>query len=383
MKKELFVAVATLVGFVVGAGILGLPYVFSKSGFLTGILNVVLIGIAVMTVNLMLGEISLRTKTSHQWTGYAGKYLGKKGKKLMLIFLTLGWYGAMIAYIIKVGQFFSALIEPIINIYPIIFSIIFAIAGSYFVFKGLKLIEKSEFLMIAITLLVITIIGIFSIPAINPANLNHIDLSQFWIPFGVVLFAFGGAGAIPEIREELKKNEKLMRNAIIIGTLIPLIIYIVFPLFVVGVTGLETTDGAIIGLGNALGYKMLVLGSFFGILVMSTSFLAVGLAIKEIFKFDYKANNTKSSLLACAFPFIIAIIIIMLNIDNAFYKVIDIIGAFIYPLTSILFVLIFWKAKTKGNRKPEYSLRFSKALGIIIIILFLTGFVNELVRIFF
>ena len=43
MGKELFVAVATLVGFVVGAGILGLPYVFAQSGFLTGVLSVLFI----------------------------------------------------------------------------------------------------------------------------------------------------------------------------------------------------------------------------------------------------------------------------------------------------------------------------------------------------
>ena len=60
-----------------------------------------------MILNLMIGETSLRTKSSHQLVGYAERYLGKKGKKLMLIFLLLGWYGAMIAYIIKTGQFLS------------------------------------------------------------------------------------------------------------------------------------------------------------------------------------------------------------------------------------------------------------------------------------
>jgi len=81
---------------------------------------------------------------------------------------------------------------------------------------------------------------------------------------------------------------------------------------------------------------------------MSTSFLVIGLAIKEIFKFDYKVHNIKSSLLACVIPIIISIIIIMINIDNAFYKVIDISGAFIYPITSIFFVAIYIKAKPKG-----------------------------------
>lgn len=383
MKKELFIAVATLVGFCVGAGILGLPYVFSKAGFITGILNVILIGFVVTILYLMLGEVSLRTKRSHQIVGYAGKYLGPKGKKTLFYLLLFGWYGAIIAYTIKIGEFLSALISPIINISPIYYSILFALIGYYFVHKGIALIKKSEFWMILFVILVLILIGIFSIPSINQSNLTTFNLKDFWFPFGLVLFAFGAAGAIPEMREELKKNEKLMKYAIIIGTSLSALAYIVFPLFVVGVTGQATTDGAVIGLGNALGYKMLLLGGLLGILTMSTSFLAIGLAIKETFKFDYRKNNLKSSLLACVFPFIIALIIIILKIDNAFYNVLNIIGSFIYPLSGIMFVLIFWKAKKKGDRKPEYSLKFSKTLGTIIILLFLAGFINGFIRLLF
>jgi tyrosine-specific transport protein len=334
-----------------------------------------------MFLNLMIGETSLRTKKSHQLVGYASKYLGHRWKKVRVILLSLGWYGAMIAYIIKVGEFLSALIEPLINISPIYFSIIFALIGSYFVYKGISIIKKSEFWMVLLTLIIITIIGIFSIPNIQLTNLNGFHISNFWLPFGVVLFAFGGAGAIPVMKEELKKNKNLMKHAIFIGTIISALIYLLFPLLIVGVTGTNTTDGAIIGLGNALGYKMLLLGGFFGILTMSTSFLAIGLAIKEIFKFDYKKNNTTSALIACTIPFITALIIILLKIDNAFYKVIDVTGAFLYPLTSILLVIMFWKAKNRGEREPEYSIKYGKILGILIILLFLTGFVNEIFRI--
>jgi amino acid permease len=383
MGKELFVAVATLVGFVVGAGILGLPYVFAQSGFLTGVLSVLFIGITVLILNLMIGETSLRTKSSHQLVGYAERYLGKKGKKLMLIFLLLGWYGAMVAYIIKTGQFLSALLDPIIIINPVYYSIIFALLGSFLVYRGLSLIEKSEFWMVTFIFIIIAIIAIFTAPQINTSNLTTFNLNQFWFPFGVVLFAFGGAGAIPEMREELKNNKKLIKKAIIIGTIISALIYILFPILIVGVTGLNTTDGAILGLGQVLGYKILALGSLFGILTMTTSFIAIGLAIKEIFKFDYRDNEIQSSFLATVIPFTTAIIIILLKIDNAFYKVIDLNGAIIYPLTSILFVIMFWRARKMGNRKPEYTLKFAKTLGVIVILIFLLGFINEMVKLFF
>ena len=68
--KLLLEASSTLVGFTIGAGILGLQYVVAHAGFLTGILNIVVIGCAVLMMNLMLGVAVLRTKEHHQLTGY-------------------------------------------------------------------------------------------------------------------------------------------------------------------------------------------------------------------------------------------------------------------------------------------------------------------------
>ena len=78
-KRKFFAAAFTLTGTIVGAGILGLPYVFSRSGFFIGFFWLILLGLIMLFVNLCLGEISLRTKKIHQLPGYAEKYLGKKG----------------------------------------------------------------------------------------------------------------------------------------------------------------------------------------------------------------------------------------------------------------------------------------------------------------
>ena len=57
-------------------------------------------------------------------------------------------------------------------------------------------------------------------------------------------------------------------------------------------------------------------------------------------------------------------------------------GSIIFPLTGIMFVFIFWQSRKKSERVPEFSLKYGRLLGIIVIIIFLIGLINELVRMF-
>ncbi|MBU1704212.1 MAG: hypothetical protein KJ922_02520, partial [Nanoarchaeota archaeon] len=134
MAKNLYQAIATLIGFTIGAGILGIPFVIAKAGFVTGIIDIVLIGIAILFINLYIGEISLRTKGSHQLTGYADKYLGKWGKGLMTFSMIFGMYGALIAYTVKEGEFLFKVFSPLFGGNQIIYSLIFLVLASILIF---------------------------------------------------------------------------------------------------------------------------------------------------------------------------------------------------------------------------------------------------------
>jgi len=71
-KKRNFLSAAfTLTGTIIGAGILGLPYVFAKAGFVIGLFWLIFLGLTLIFVKLCLGEIILRTKQTHQLPGYA------------------------------------------------------------------------------------------------------------------------------------------------------------------------------------------------------------------------------------------------------------------------------------------------------------------------
>ena len=369
MDRDYFGSIATLMGTIVGAGVLGIPFVVAKSGFLNGFLVILIIGILMAFVFLYLGEITLRTSGIHQLTGYAEIYLGKKGKFFMMLSMILGIYGALLAYIIGTGKAAAALLSGNSFIFSLI---IFAIC-SYIVYKGLRAVENSELYFVFGTVFVILLISMISMNKINPENLSSsLELSKLFIPFGVILFAFLGTSGIPEIREELAGKEKSMKKVIILTLVIVTIVYSIFALVSVGVMGSKTTDIATVGLGKTVNESVLILGNLFAVFAMSTSFLVLALALKEMYNYDYKISEKKSWLLTCSIPLLM---FLFLAGSTTFTKILTITGILVGGLEGILIVFMYFKAKKFGNRKPEFEMKKSYLIAFLIILIFVLGVV--------
>jgi len=212
--SKTFAAFAVLLGTIIGAGILGIPYVAMKSGFLIGAAHIIIIGILMAIIMLYLGEIALRTKATHQLPGYAQKYLGRAGRNWMFIAMAFGIFSAITAYLIAEGRSLSYLIfnSPI---YEFQMGILFWLALSAITYFGINALEKGEIVGMIFVFTMIISISVYFSNKINAGNLAHIFPGQFLAPFGVVLFAFLGFAAIPEVERVLGEHKKPMKNIII------------------------------------------------------------------------------------------------------------------------------------------------------------------------
>jgi len=372
MKKRGLEAIATLMGTVVGAGIFGIPYVVAKAGFLTGLMNIILIAGLVLIMKLYLGEVVLRTKGNHQLTGYAGKYLGKSGKRIMTFVMMFGIYGALLAYLIGEGRAFSAIFGGSAFLYSLLFFIFVTIL----IFIGLKVIKEYELYMIMVVIVIVFLISLFSFKQINLDNLTGFNLGDIFLPYGVVLFAFLGSVAVPEMKEILEEDKKKLKKCIIIGSLLVLVVYLVFTFFVVAVTGFDTTEIATLGLGKVLGKKMLIVGNLFAVFAMATSFLTLGLAMKEMYNYDYGFSKNLSWFLTCSVPFGL----FLLGFQN-FIKTIGYVGSIAGGIEGMLIVFMAWRAVKMGDRKPEYSIVKGRLIGVILIAVFILGIVYQLLNV--
>lgn len=372
MNKKLFwSAVFTLTGTVIGAGVLGIPFVVVRSGFWTGLFSIVLIGLVILLLNLLVGEVSLRTRKIHQLVGYADKYLGRYGKLLMLGAMAVCCYGALIAYTLGVSQS----LFTVFGMSQLFWAVAFYIAMMLVLYGSIKALAGSELFLECAKFLVfaVLVLIVFASSKFSASNLQGFYLPNFFLPFGVILFAFLGETAIPEMREILKKNLKILKSSIIIGSLIPIFIYILFAAAVVGVTGLFTTEVATIGIASVFGGFTSGLFHFFAILAMSTSFLALGYALKQMFIEDFKLKNFNAWTLTLAVP----VILISLGV-HSFVKVLDVSGAISGSIIAILVVFLHYKAKKLGNRKPEFSFKINKLVYVLLSAFFIAGLFHSL-----
>ncbi len=357
MNKRFLEAVATLIGTTIGAGVLGIPYVVAKSGLAVGLLHIAIIGTAIILLNLLLGEVVLKTKSSHQLAGYAGKYLGPKGRRIMTLTLLFGIYGAMVAYIIGVGEAMHA-IWPQIAAFP--GSILFFSAAITVLYFGYRAFEESELALSSALLIVISAIiaaAVFS-SKFSQANFTGTSLQNIFLPYGVVLFAFLGAVAVPSMKEELAGNKNLLRKAIIIGGLIPILLYALFAIAVVGVSGAQTSGIATISLGQQLGAASAVLANLFAILAMGTSFIALGFALKQMFFHDYGLDQKDAWGIACGVP----LFAFLFGLKD-FIGVIGVVGAIAGGVEGILIIAMHRKAqKRTGTARKAAALLLTAML---------------------
>lgn len=372
MTKNFVLAISTLVGAIVGLGMFGIPYTASRAGFFVGIGYILSLGIVMLLIHLIYGEVIERTKERHRLTGYVEKYLGKKWKKFAGIAIILGVYITLLAYIIVGGKFLALLFPGILD--PFTLGIIFWFVLSVAVWRGMRTIAAVELGMTAFLILFVVILFVWGVGDIELQNFSAPNLSDIFLPYGVVLFALSGIFAISEIRELLKMDGKRYKQLIVWGSLIPVVIYLIFTVLVVGISGTGTSEEALHGLVAHLGAGITRLGAVFGIFAIATSYLVIGSNLKHTFEYDWHMKRIFSALSATFIP----VILFILGLQK-FIQVISFSGAIFGAIMGIFVVLIYQKAILSGDKEPGYVLNVPKFVLWGLVALFALGGVYEII----
>ncbi len=369
MRKNFILAVASLIGTIIGAGVFGIPYVMAKSGILFCLFYFLILGATVLLLHLFFGEVVLRTKQKHRLVGYTEKYLGKKAKALAAFSTIFGTIGALLIYIILGGHFLKLIFPFSLSSFQL--SLFLWIILSFFIFLGMKSIAWVQLLMNAGFLGAVLLIFFYSFPKIDIGNFILADSKYIFLPYGVILFSLVGWNAIPEIETILVKKKNL-KKVIFWAIAISLSFYFLFGLFVSGLTGQNTTPEAFEGLIPILGQKIIILGGIFGLFAISTSFLILGNYLKNTLIFDYRFPYLFAFFIATFSP-----LLLFLSGVREFIWVIAFVGTFIGLIEGTIIILVYKKAKKQGDKMPGYNLKIPRYIPYFIMIVLVLGAIAQ------
>lgn len=141
----------------------------------------------------------------------------------------------------------------------------------------------------------------------------------------------------------LKEERRKLKRIILISILLCAIFYFLFAILVAGICGKQTSEDALSGLKNVLGFQILNLFYLFGVFATFTSFVSLGLTLKKTFWYDLKINKNLALLISLLPP----IFLFLLGLKE-YIIVISLVGAITLAVDGTLILLMYKKIKPKS-----------------------------------
>lgn len=377
-KLKLVGGIFIVAGTTIGAGMLALPVITAFGGFFPAILLFFITWLVMLCTSFFLLDVNLAVKGEPNFISMAGKTLGVWGKGVSWIVYLLLLYSLTAAYINACTPLFVSGIHALTGytlshaIAPFCLPVLFG----FFVYLGTSGVDQiNRILMIGLIVTFLLLTG--AIPAhINPQLFWHVDVPALGIAVPIVFTAFGYHIVIPSLSTYFNHERKSLKLAIIIGSILPLIFYLLWVTLVIGVVPLSILgeiwkEGNLVTdpLAHLLGVPWLgIVTQFFSFFAVITSFLGVALSLSDFLTDGFKLKKSwEGRLLAIILTFLPPLVFVF-TYKRIFYLALDHAGALVAILLGILPCAMAWKL----NKPKFYSTPLGKALMVVIMLISLS-----------
>lgn len=374
MLKTFIRPISLLVGTTIGAGIFSLPYLFSKSGLLVGIIYLVILSTIAFIIHILYADIIIRTyATRHHFPGYAKIYLGKYGELFanFIVFITL--ILILTVYLI-ISVSFTNLIFPQIPNYFKIF--IFWALGSTTLLLGIKKEAFFESVTTLLTILIIFFIGGFGFfgGITKVLDLPILNFKNLFLPFGPVLFSLISFSGIPPLVVYFKTEGldlSRIKKIILLGTILPAIFYF---LFVLGILGLSknVSQDSVSNLTNYVHPFFILLLGVFGFVSLWDSYASVGEDIRKIIKYDWGLPRFITIIIVLFTP----LTLYFIGLQN-FLSLIGFTGGVLISIWALL-IIVMWEKASHIECKQKIINTISPFIIYSVAIIFIGAILYEM-----
>ncbi|CEM06813.1 unnamed protein product [Vitrella brassicaformis CCMP3155] len=247
-------ATSLVAGTTVGAGILALPAVTLPSGVIPSSLTLILCWVYMVASGLLIAEVNLNTccnlgQANLSLLSMAEQTIGKWGSRLSGLAYVFIHYALLVAYMAQGGEILGVAIQKLTGMdEPLpqpVEAATFAVLFGGFLFLGSPgFVEKvnNVFVLVVIT----SFLGLLTLAStqVDPSALLRTDWKSVAPAIPVMFVALVYHNVVPVICTQLEGSTTKITNAIVRGSAIPLVMFLLWNAVIIGGTDIQTVKEA-------------------------------------------------------------------------------------------------------------------------------------------
>lgn len=347
-------------GTAVGAAMLALPVSTGMAGFVPSVFLLVIYAILMTFTALLTLEVNLWVGEGNNLISMAKMTLGRWGQVTSWLLYMFLLYSLTTAYIAGTGPLMLEAFKIMTGVtlpswtgsIPLL-----AIFG-FFVYKGARSVDIVNRVFMIMLIIAFFVLVVFLTPHVNVELLEHADWRYLLMGVSVVATSFGGCHiVIPSLVHYLDRDVKKLRLVVLIGSFIPLVVYIIWQFLTLGILPLAGEYGIWNGYQNGSNGAYLMaeflqhstlslVAQFFSFFAIITSFLGVSLSLFDFLASGFKIKKTRAGrCLLYVMTFLPPLLITLVD-PRAFLSALEYAGAFgVITLLALLPALMVWSGR--------------------------------------
>jgi tyrosine-specific transport protein len=384
MNPKLIGGILLIVGTSIGGGMLALPISAAPGGLLSSSLMLLACWAVMTFCAFLILEVNLWLPADSNLVSMARATLGKTGAGLMWLVYLLLLYCLLAAYTSSGADMLRHVLSTLGLNAPISLNALLyvSILGAV-VYLGIRSVDYlNRTLMISKFLAFFILIGCIAM-YVDPTKLLSSEQPQMLIAsMTIMVTAFGFAIIIPSLRSYFNGDVAKLRLAILIGSLIPLVFYLIWNVLILGVVPRDgqhglipmlTSGRATTDLPTALSHYLnndwiAILARIFAALAVATSFLGVALSTSDFLADGFKVRKSGMGNLAIYSATFIPPLAASIFYPNAFMQGLRYAGICCAILLILYPALMAWRGRYNTGTAKGYQVMGGK-LALLIVIL--------------
>lgn len=283
-----------IAGTTIGVGMLALPIATGEGGFFPSITIYFLCWLFMLCTGLLLLEVCNWMPKDSNLITMAHRLLGPIGKGVCWVVYLFLFVTVMIAHVAGGGDVLAEITGGAIPSWAA--AIIYVIIFSPVVYLGTHSVDRLNLVLMSGVVISYLLFIVFSQSHVDLSLLSRSDWSKAWLAIPILFTAFTYQVIIPTLMTYMDRNVKKVRMTIILGTTIPLVVYLIWEMLILGIIPLEGLQNANkLGQNAVFPLKQMVgsvlifnIGKSFAFFTMTTSYIALALAY-----LDFLADGLK------------------------------------------------------------------------------------------